>query len=121
MYNPLPISINMAAPKNLYQFKNFDPSIMSTIDLPKGFVPWRTNFLIHIGHDRLLRSLIDNQYKISCWQPSVDLFFDDRSKEVVNTPVSDWLGDVILNLWCNQDVDDTYINKVTFKIKQMVW
>ena len=102
------------------QFVNIDQTLISTIKLPEGSVPWRTNLLIHKGRDQLLRSLIDNKYKISSWQPSADLFFEDRSKEVIDTPVSDWLGDVILNLWCNQDADDTYINKVSSEIKKIV-
>jgi dTDP-4-amino-4,6-dideoxygalactose transaminase len=121
--NDLAVNVEQRLTRNqqiIDQFVDIPPSLISTIKLPDGSVPWRTNILVNKRRDQVLRSLIDSQYKISSWQPSVDLFFEDRCKVVVDTPVSDWLGDVILNLWSNQDADDKYIYKITSEIKKMI-
>lgn len=78
---------------------------------PAGSVPWRFNALIE-GRDRLLRSMLAKKMKVSSWFPSVDLFFEERARSAVATPLSDGIGKRILNLWVNEEVDDHYINMV---------
>jgi dTDP-4-amino-4,6-dideoxygalactose transaminase len=94
-------------------FCQYNTDIVETIALPEGAAPWRFNILVKKGRDTILRQLILQKKKISSWHPSVDHFLEHRCKSGVDTPVSDWLGDIILNMWINDDVDDRYINNIS--------
>jgi len=104
--------------KIVNQLNKFDPSFLSTTELPNGSVPWRTNLLIHSGRNQLLKLMLDCKFKISSWHPSVNQYFDNRKSKFVNTPMSDWLGDIILNIWCDKSVDELYIKNITLFIAQ---
>jgi len=143
---------------------------------PDGAVPWRCNLYVEpdgsvdnsvarpaaARRGTLLRHLLDLHYRASSWQPSVDLFFRDRTNRqgglaeaahgrvfvrhgdggheatspatpapsvpvphppavsIPATPVSDRIGDTILNLWVNDDVDDGYTTTVIDEIAAWV-
>jgi len=89
----------------------FESPGMEILRLPNGSVPWRFNVLID-RRDALLKSLLAKNLRISSWFPSVDLFFEDRAVSRVNTPVSDRIGDRVLNMWVNEDADSEYIEAV---------
>jgi dTDP-4-amino-4,6-dideoxygalactose transaminase len=82
---------------------------------PAGSVYWRFNVLIE-GRDALLKSLLAKKFKISSWFPSADLFFEDRALSGVSAAVSDRIGDRILNLWVNDEVDSEYIKAVSGEV-----
>ena len=58
--------------------------------------------------------LLKKQYKVSSWQPSVDIFFEhrDRVKEHTSGSVSDWVGEHVLNIWVNNEVDESYLRNI---------
>jgi len=85
-----------------------------------GTVPWRVNIFIEKGRDFVLRLLLAKGYKVSSWQPSVDLFFENRKESGVETPISDWLGDRVLNLWVNSESDAEYLYAISEDIKRLV-
>ena len=82
---------------------------------PRGSVYWRLNMFME-QRDILLKKMLSNQMKVSSWFPSVDLFFKERPS-ISSTPVSDRIGDSILNIWVNGSADDSYINSVVREFK----
>ena len=82
---------------------------------PAGSVHWRFNLFIN-NRDNLLKLLLAKNFKVSSWFPSADLFFEDRTLSGINTAVSDSVGDQILNLWVNEEVDIDYIKAISSEI-----
>lgn len=82
---------------------------------PAGSVHWRFNLFID-NRDNLLKLLLAKKFKVSSWFPSADLFFEDRALSGINTAVSDGIGDQILNLWVNEEVDFDYIKVISNEI-----
>jgi dTDP-4-amino-4,6-dideoxygalactose transaminase len=78
----------------------------------EGSVYWRFNLFIRSHRDRMLRTLLRRGYKVSSWYPSVDLFLENRATSGVRTPVSDEIGDTILNLWVNDEIDCAYLGHI---------
>lgn len=93
---------------NLREIKVFNP--------PHGAVYWRFNIFIDKIRNNLLEYLLRRKYLVSSWYPSVDIFFESRLKSDVITSISDSIGDSILNLWVNQEIDDHYIKGITDEI-----
>lgn len=89
------------------QIDNFVP--------PEGSVIWRFNVFIN-NRNSLLKYLLKKKYKASSWQPSVDMFFGLRSNNKINTPISDRIGEHILNIWVNHEIDDLYLQDITQEI-----
>lgn len=79
---------------------------------PLGSVYWRFNIFLE-NRDNILKLLLSKKFKVSSWFPSADLFFEDRTFSSVKTSVSDNVGDRILNLWINEEVDIDYIQAIT--------
>lgn len=73
-------------------------------------VPWRFNFFIR-NRNGLLNELIQKNFRASSWHPPVDRFFVNRVSCSVDTPVSDWLGDFLMNFWIDETVNNDYINQ----------
>jgi len=75
---------------------------------PPGFVPWRFNIFLDQGRDDLLRWLLMQKEKVSSWFPAVDRFLN---VVVAEKPprISDRIGDSILNLWVNEEIDEEYL------------
>jgi dTDP-4-amino-4,6-dideoxygalactose transaminase len=91
------------------RFSNQGGGALSVWQPREGSVYWRLNLFASSGRDLALRTLLAQHYRISSWYPSVDLFLDDRETSGVCTPVSDEVGDTILNLWVNDEVDADYL------------
>jgi len=91
-------------------FSRLDTPNIKLFRHPKGSVYWRFNLFVFQKRDKLLQHLLRKRFKVSSWQPSVDLFFADRSAPRPMTPVSDLVGDTIINLWVNDEVgkEDAY-------------
>ncbi len=88
---------------------------------PDSSVIWRYNiFLEKQKRASILRRLLQKKYKVSSWFPSIDLFFERGREMLVNTPVSDWVGDSILNIWVNDEIDEVYLENVSNEIIQAV-
>ena len=81
-------------------------------------VPWRFNLWIERGRNALLKHLLAKGYKISSWHPPADIFFRKRNKNSISTPLSDRLGDHIMNIWVNEEIDDHYITDIGYEILQ---
>jgi len=82
---------------------------------PEGSVIWRFNLFVNNRND-LLKYLLKKKYKVSSWQPSVDIFCGLRNDDEINTPISDLVGDHILNIWVNHEIDDLYLQDITQEI-----
>jgi len=93
---------------------------LEVVELPVGSAPWRYNLLVKKDRDSILRKLIQEKKKISSWHPSVDLFLKSRKISRVDTPVSDWLGDTVLNMWINHEADDRYIRDIYRSIRDYI-
>lgn len=77
---------------------------------PVGDVAW-WRFVLFVptaAQPVLLRRGLDAGLPISTWFPPVDLFFAPRAHSRVHTPVADAIGATIVNLWVNDQVDDSY-------------
>jgi dTDP-4-amino-4,6-dideoxygalactose transaminase len=85
---------------------------------PEGSVYWRFNVLIREGRNELLRRLLEKKFRISSWYGPVDLSFRPRSERSGRFDVSDRIGDAILNLWVNDEVDDAYAPAIAGEIVQ---
>lgn len=81
-----------------------------------GAVYWRFNIFLDRDRNNLLKYLLSRKYMVSSWYPSVDIYFESRIKSNLKTPISDWAGDSIINLWVNREIDDHYINEITEEI-----
>lgn len=81
-----------------------------------GSVPWRFNLFIHRNRNRLIKNLLQKGYRISSWYPSVDFFFARRNTDSAPTPISDWVGDHILNVWINDEIDEQYLKDISATI-----
>ena len=94
---------------------------IDTFAPPEGSVYWRFNlFLERAMRDSLLHKLLRSKHKISSWFPSVDLFFENRAKKPINTPISDWVGDSILNIWVNDEATPAYLETISTQIVRAV-
>lgn len=83
---------------------------------PAGAAIWRLNLFVKYHRNRLFKHLLEQGYKISSWFPSVDIFFQRRSECMPKTPTSDWVGDHILNIWVNDEIDDGYLKNLAHDI-----
>lgn len=82
---------------------------------PEGSVVWRFNVFVN-NRNRLLKHLLKKRYQVSSWQPSVDLFCGLRNDNKLNTPISDWAGEHILNIWVNHEIKDLYLHDITQEV-----
>ncbi len=118
-YGMAKLEENIATRQNYADFlaDKFSRYGVTTFQPPAGSVFWRDNiFLENSIRDSILRKLLHQKYNISSWFPSIDMFFEERSDTSVNTPVSDWIGDSILNIWVNDQIDKTYLKDISTEI-----
>jgi dTDP-4-amino-4,6-dideoxygalactose transaminase len=85
---------------------------------PKGSTVWRFNLFIKRKRNLLFKYLLQRGYKVSSWYPSVDRFLGDYVDKKVTTPTSDWVGEHILNVWVNDEIDDSYLHTIAKEILQ---
>ena len=78
--------------------------------LLQGSVPWRASVFIPGQRDRILRALLAEGVKISSWYPPAQEFLEPTWKG--DTPVARRVGDEILNVWVNGEVDSRYLDAV---------
>lgn len=85
-----------------------------------GSVYWRFNlFLEKRKRDKILQTLLKENFKISSWFPSIDLFIENRDKTPINTPISDSISNSILNIWLNNEIDKEYLYSISSRIQEM--
>lgn len=83
-----------------------------TILEPKnGSSYWRFNIFIENYRDELFSYLLSKKYKVSSWYHSVDLLFEKRLD--IDTPVSDWVSENIINIWVNEEIDKNYLDDIS--------
>ena len=85
----------------------------------EGSVIWRFNIFVK-NRNNLLKHLLKEKYKVSSWYPSVDFFCGLRRNNKNDTPISDWVGEHILNIWVNREIDNLYLQGITQEIKKFV-
>jgi dTDP-4-amino-4,6-dideoxygalactose transaminase len=78
----------------------------------EGSVYWRLNLFLCEGRDPILKSLLRESLPISSWFPPVEPFFEGVRAESIPTPVSGRVGEQILNVWVNEQVDDDYYRRI---------
>jgi len=101
-------------------FSHLDTPNFKLISHPKGSVYWRFNLFVFQKRDKLLQHLLRMNFKVSSWQPSVNFFFVDRSAPRPMTPVSDLVGDTIINLWVNDEVGKQYAYEISSEINNFI-
>ena len=107
--------------KNFHKlFSQLDTSKVKIFFHPKGSVYWRFSLFVKKNRNKLLHHLLKKSFKVSSWQPSVNLFFEDRSAIMPKTPVSDLVGDTIINLWVNEEVGEKYANEISYEINNYI-
>lgn len=74
---------------------------------------WRFNLFINQHRNEVFSFLLKKKYLVSSWYHPVDLLFERRDESKVNTPISDWVGKNILNIWVNELVDRTYLDLIS--------
>jgi dTDP-4-amino-4,6-dideoxygalactose transaminase len=79
-----------------------------------GSVPWRANIFIPACRDAVLRGLLADGLKISSWYPPAQDFLAPSTN--FDTPVARRVGEEILNVWINDEVDTGYLDKVVERI-----
>lgn len=90
---------------------------LSFIRHPEESTYWRFNLLLPAAHrDALMKMLHRHQCHASSWFPATDRFIAKREDES-SYPVSDEIGDAILNLWVSGTEPD-YTEKVIGLIGQ---
>lgn len=77
-------------------------------------IPWRACISIPAYRDQLLRALLSDRIKVSSWYPPAQEFLELSSSS--ETPVAKRLGDEILNVWVNDEVDVGYLQHVAERI-----
>ena len=102
-------------------FKQLETPKIKLFFHPKGSVYWRFSLFVQKKRDELLHHLLKKDFKVSSWQPSVNLFFEDRSAPKLETPVSDLVGDQIINLWVNEEVGEKYAREISHEINEFIY
>jgi dTDP-4-amino-4,6-dideoxygalactose transaminase len=75
---------------------------------------WRFNMFVENFRDELFKNLLKKNYKISSWYHSIDLLFEERAN--IDTPVSDWVGNNIINIWVNEEINRDYLDSIYYEI-----
>jgi dTDP-4-amino-4,6-dideoxygalactose transaminase len=78
-------------------------------DPPAGSVPWRAIlFLPSVVRDEVLKRLLRVPLNASSWYPPASMFLEPEYVDLPPVPTATKVGDTILNLWVNDEVDDDY-------------
>ena len=83
----------------------------------KNSIPWRYNIFFHKERDRnyVLQNLLNKKLKISSWHPRLDIFFE-KKKNKTNYSTTDILDKSILNIWINNEINRSYLDKIVKNI-----
>jgi len=101
---------------NYFISRLFGISGIEIMNYDSGDVYWRFNILVADDRNELFMKLLEDRFPVSSWYPSVSCFVSTSHKEMVSTPNSDLIGDQIINLWVNDEIDESYLNNVCEKI-----
>ncbi|MCH9739648.1 MAG: DegT/DnrJ/EryC1/StrS family aminotransferase [Epsilonproteobacteria bacterium] len=93
-----------------HKFKAAKLNSIKILEPKNGSAYWRFNLFVEKYRDELFAYLLSKKYKVSSWQHSVDVLFEENR---VNTPVSDWVGRNIINFWVNEDIDKSYLDNIS--------
>lgn len=88
-----------------------DNDAVTVMECSLEAVPWRLNLLMKTGRNDVLKMFLAKGEKVSSWHPSLDVFFRPRSMSNIRTPRCDEVGDRILNLWINEEIDGEYLER----------
>jgi dTDP-4-amino-4,6-dideoxygalactose transaminase len=78
-------------------------------DPPAGSVPWRAIlFLPSVVRDEALKRLLLAPLNASSWYPPASMFLEPEYADLPPVPTATKVGDTILNLWVNDEVDHDY-------------
>lgn len=91
-------------------FKDANLANVKVLEPKFGSAYWRFNIFVDKYRNELFSYLLRKKYKVSSWQHSVDTLFEEK---VAQTPVSKWVGKHIINIWVNEDIDNTYLNAIS--------
>ncbi len=102
--------------KNAEYLKNRFENVqgIKVLNSKYGSSYWRFNIFVENYRDELFKYLLSKKYKVSSWYHSVDLLFEKRIK--LDTPVSDWVSENIINIWVNEDIDQNYLDDISENI-----
>lgn len=95
---------------NFFYKKFLGYNYIKVIEAKNGSAHWRFNIFINKYRNELFKYLLDKGYNVSSWYQSVDLLFEDRV--FINTPISDWVNDTIINIWVNEDINQEYKDNI---------
>jgi len=84
-----------------------------------GSVFWRFNLFISRGRNELLRTLLEEGFKVSSWYPRIDRFMGVQNQRT-DFSTAEQIGSSILNLWVNDEVDDAYVHAISRRILEIV-
>jgi dTDP-4-amino-4,6-dideoxygalactose transaminase len=91
------------------RFKNVEKIILLEPKYNSSY--WRFNIFVENYRDELFKYLLEKKYKVSSWYHSIDLLFEKR--ENINTPISDWVSENIINIWVNEEIDENYLVNIS--------
>ena len=95
--------------------QKFDSINLKYLEHPKGSTYWRLNIIVPPAkRNNLLDGLHKKGFHASSWFPSVDRFYRRRTSiEDALFPNCDSVGNTIINLWVNDQIDKNYVNNVS--------
>lgn len=77
---------------------------------PQGSVPWRLNLFLE-RRSEIMRAIHQQGMPASSWHPPVSMFLE-MEKNSGERQAASRIGNELLNLWINSDVDNSYAPKV---------
>lgn len=111
----LPIFLKMRDENSRFLHSRFCKNNKITILEAKfGSAHWRFNIFIDERRDELFRHLLKKKFRVSSWYHSIDLLFEGQINH--ETPFSNWVGDKIINLWVNEEIDLNYLESISSEI-----
>ncbi len=83
-------------------------------------VYWRQNLVFQERKERniVLKDLLSHGFNVSSWYPPVEMFMETCVADDA-APRSRKIGDRILNLWVNDEIDQKYLEKITTRILKL--
>ena len=94
----------------LEKFRNSGLKSIEIINAKNSSAFWRFNIFVKDYRDELFSYLLNRNFKVSSWYHSIDILFELRLSNI--TPLSDWVGDNIINIWVNEEIDENYLDEI---------
>jgi len=80
------------------------------IEHPINTTYWRLNLRVKKNRDDLFKFLLSKKYKVSSWYPPTNVLFENIENQTTNCQI---IGDSIINLWINQEADESYVFQIS--------